>query len=73
MQQKNYQQKQNYYLKQNNMKYKVRIIETLSRVVEVEAEDDMDALNTVEDMYCDSQIVLDSEDFDFVDYEIEVE
>ncbi len=55
------------------MKYKVRIIETLSRIVEVEAEDDMDALNTVEDMYCDSQIVLDSEDFDFVDYVIEVE
>jgi hypothetical protein len=52
------------------MKYKVRIIETLSRIVEVEAENDMDALNTVEDMYCDSQIVLDSEDFDFVDYVI---
>jgi len=50
------------------MKYKVRIIETLSRIVEVEAENYMDALNTVEDMYHDSQIVLDS-----VDYEIEVE
>jgi hypothetical protein len=53
------------------MKYKVRIIETLSRVVEVEADDEMDALNKVEDMYCDSEVILDSEDFDFVDYEIE--
>lgn len=52
------------------MKYKVRIIETLSRVVEVEAEDEIDALNTVEDMYCDGGVVLDSEDFDFVDYVI---
>jgi len=51
-------------------KYKVRIIETLSRIVEVEANDFIDALNTVEDMYCDGGIVLDSEDFDFVDYEI---
>lgn len=59
-------------LTKNNedMKYKVRIIETLSRIIEVDAEDEIDALNTVEDMYCDGGIVLDSEDFDFVDYVI---
>ena len=55
----------------NNMKkYQVRIVETLSRVVEVEATDEVDALNTVEDMYCDGGVVLDSDDFDFVDYVI---
>lgn len=51
-------------------KYQVRIIETLSRIVEVEAENETDALNTVEDMYCDGGVVLDSDDFDFVDYVI---
>ena len=55
--------------------YKVRIIETLSRVVEVEVEDgyEMDALNVVEDMYRDGSVVLDSEDFDYVEFEIEVD
>jgi hypothetical protein len=55
--------------------YKVRIIETLSRVVEVEVEDgyEMDALNVVEDMYRDGGVVLDSEDFDYVEFEIEVD
>jgi hypothetical protein len=57
------------------MKYKVRIIETSSRVVEVEVEDgyEMDALNVVEDMYRDGGVVLDSEDFDYVEFEIEVD
>ena len=49
-------------------KYQVRIVEVLSRVVEVEAEDEVGALNTVEDMYCDEGVVLDSDDFDYVDY-----
>jgi hypothetical protein len=55
--------------------YKVRIIETLSRVVEVEVEDgyEMDALDVVEDMYRDGGVVLDSEDFDYVEFEIEVD
>lgn len=53
--------------------YKVRIVETLSRIVEVEAEDEIDALNTVEDKYCDGGIVLDAEDFDFVDFVINEE
>jgi hypothetical protein len=55
--------------------YKVRIIETSSRVVEVEVEDgyEMDALNVVEDMYRDGGVVLDSEDFDYVEFEIEVD
>jgi hypothetical protein len=53
------------------MKYKVRIIETLSRIVEVEdVRDVMDALNVVEDMYRDGGVVLDSEDFDDVEFEI---
>ena len=57
------------------MKYKVRIIETSSRVVEVEVEDgyEMDALDVVEDMYRDGGVVLDSDDFDYVEFEIEVD
>lgn len=53
--------------------YKVRIVETLSRIVEVEAEDEIDALNFVEDLYCDGIEVLDAEDFDFVDFVINEE
>lgn len=48
--------------------YKVRIVETLSRIVEVEANDEIDALNFVEDLYCDGTEVLNAEDFDFVDF-----
>ena len=52
------------------MIYKVRIIETLSRIVEIEADDEYDALSIAEDIYCDGGVVLDAEDFDFVDYVI---
>jgi hypothetical protein len=50
------------------MIYKVRIIETLSRIVEIEADDEYDALSIAEDMYCDGGIVLDASDYDGADY-----
>ena len=53
------------------MKYKIRIIEVLSKIVEVEATDEYLALEIVEEMYCDEEWVLDSSDFDYVDYLIE--
>jgi len=46
------------------MKYKVKIIETLSRIVEVEAEDKDDAWNKVQAQWEASEIVLDDGDFD---------
>lgn len=50
------------------MKYQVRVIEVLSKIVEVEAANEYDALDLAESLYCDESIVLDSEDFDYVDY-----
>ena len=43
--------------------YEVRIVETLERVVEVQAEDYIDARLLVEEMYRGSEIVLDAGDF----------
>lgn len=44
-------------------KYKVEIRETLSRVVEIEANSSKEALETVEDLYLDCAYVLDENDF----------
>lgn len=52
------------------MKYRVAIIETLSRVVEVEAESERDALDDVWGSYNSCDIVLGWEDFIGVDFEI---
>ena len=52
------------------MKYRVKITEYLSRIVEVEADDEVDARLLAEEMYCGQEIVLDSEDFDDVEFEI---
>lgn len=46
------------------MKYKVKIVETLSRVVEVDASHPLEAREKVEKMYNDSEVVLDDTDFD---------
>lgn len=45
------------------MKYKVEITETLQHQIDVEAENELEALEKVEDMYRSCDIVLDSEDF----------
>lgn len=46
------------------MKYKVKVIETLSRVVEVEAESSSEAWDKVEEQWKRSEIVLDADDFE---------
>ena len=46
------------------MKYRIKIIETLSKVVEVEAEDKDDAFEKVEDMVNCEDIVLTADDFE---------
>ena len=46
------------------MKYKVKIIETFSRIVELEANDRDQAFDKVEAQWEASEIVLDAGDFD---------
>lgn len=46
------------------MKFEVKIIETLSRIVEVEAKDADEAWDKVENQWKKSKIVLDADDFD---------
>ena len=46
------------------MKYKVKVVETLSRIVEVEAENKDEAWDKVEAQWKASEIVLDADDFD---------
>ena len=53
------------------MKYKVNIEELLSRVVEVEAENEEDAEDKVREMYMNEEIVLDASDFQSVEYFIQ--
>ena len=51
-------------------KYEVEVQEVLSRVVEVEAKNESEAIEKVKEMYKDEDIVLDYEDF--FDYEINI-
>lgn len=44
-------------------KYEVEIIETFSRIVEVEAANMLEAENIVEKLWLDNAIVLDYDDF----------
>ena len=48
--------------------YKITIIETLSKIIEVEASDEYYAERIVKDRYFDEEIVLDYGDFDDVDF-----
>ena len=49
--------------------FKIEIIETLARVVEVEAETDEEAYNMVEKAYRNAEIVL--TDDDYIGYDIQ--
>lgn len=46
------------------MKYKIEILETLRRVVEIDAKDEEEAMDRVGRMYYNSDIVLGADDFD---------
>lgn len=46
-----------------DMKYKIEIKETLSKVIEVEAKDEGEALRKIEERYKNSEIILDSGDY----------
>lgn len=49
------------------MNYKMRVTETLVRIVDVEAESEQQAWEMVQDMYNNEDIVLDDSDFESVD------
>ena len=44
-------------------KYQVEINETLSRIIEVEAENENDAVSKIKELYRKEEIVLDSNDY----------
>lgn len=44
------------------MKFKVNVEELLSRVVEVDADNEEEAENLVEEMYKNQEIILDADD-----------
>lgn len=46
------------------MKYKIEILETLRRVIEVDAKNEEAAMDKVGRMYYNSDIVLGADDFD---------
>lgn len=48
--------------------FKVAIVETLSRIVEVEAFDEEEARDTVEDDYRLKKIILTADDFEYVEF-----
>lgn len=50
------------------MKYKVNIEELLSRIVEVEADNEEDAENKVRAMYNNEEIVLNADDLSSVEH-----
>lgn len=50
--------------------YCVTVTETLSRDIFIEAENEDEALKKAEDMWAEGEVVLDSDDFGDVDFNI---
>ena len=51
------------YFAYNMKKYRIEVTEFLSRIVEIAAEDDKNALQTVKAMYRNCDLVLDASDY----------
>lgn len=47
------------------MIHEIKISETLSRVVEIDAKDEESALEKIREMYSNEEIVLGADDFDY--------
>lgn len=45
------------------MKYKVKVVEVLERIVEVDADNETEAIRSVHNDYIAEDLVLDAEDF----------
>lgn len=52
------------------MKYKVKVTETLSREIEIDASSIDDAVNKIEEQWDRADIILDADDFSFVDFKV---
>ena len=52
------------------MKYRVQIIETLGRTIEIEAESDIDATAIIADRYNNEEIILNADDFQNAEIEV---
>ena len=52
------------------MKYIVEVTETLQRIIEIDAESNMEAESKVRRQYLNEDIVLDSADFIDVEFEV---
>ena len=54
-------------------KYSIEVLEILSRIVIVEAEDEMDATEKVRQMYRKCEIVLDDSDYQMTEISVKEE
>ncbi|MBR3452629.1 MAG: DpnD/PcfM family protein [Muribaculaceae bacterium] len=54
-------------------KYRIEVTEVLSRVVEVMAENDEEAMQTVKAMYRNCDIVLDASDYTITEFSVKDE
>ena len=54
-------------------KFLVRITETLVKDIEVEAENELDAISKIQDLYDKAEVVLDDTDYVGVDIDLEKE
>ena len=50
------------------MKYQYKIVETLARVIEIEADDSERAWEKLENMYYNGDVVLSADDFENVEF-----
>lgn len=50
------------------MKYQYKIVETLARVIEIEADDSEKAWEKLENMYYNGDVVLSADDFEDVEF-----
>lgn len=52
------------------MSYKVEVIEVLSRIVEIDAEDSDDAIEIAKDMYYNEDVILDYNDVQNTEFNV---
>lgn len=50
------------------MKYKIKVIETLSRIIEVEADSENTAFDKIKDMHMNEDLILSADDFEGVEF-----
>jgi len=61
------------YFAYDMKKYRIEVTEVLSRIVEIVAEDDENALQTVKAMYRNCDLVLDASDYVVTEFSVKDE